>query len=185
VIKQRNRSLEARDDGAVLILALVLLMAVSLTLGSLMTVVRSNLVATRVLDNQRGVALAADAALDGAIQTIRYQQPNSLVNPQCPTFPTSSGPTFVVNQTQIKVMCSMGIPSGLYGRLVEFDACKSTATTFAACQNTAILRANVVFGDVMAGCSSGATPGCYNVAGAWGTTVTLQSWNLESNSGGP
>jgi hypothetical protein len=167
------------DEGAVLILALVFLIAVALVLLALVSLASTNLVATSKLDAQRNLEYAADAVVDGAIQTVRSEAPSSLTNPTCPNFPSSTA--LQPNGENVIVECTMGIPAGFYGRIVEFDACAAPALSFASCQGGAIVRAEVIFNDVSKTCSSGATPGCYGgTPGFWGTGVTIESWTVET-----
>ena len=171
------------DTGAVMILALMFLITVGLSLGGLMTLVGTNLVDTAGLQHQRNVEYGAEAAVEGAIQAVRYQSPNG----SCPTFPKSPATSVTVNNQQYVVECTMGIPPGYYGRIVEFDACGvATSSTFATCQSNAVVQAYVVFDDVKAGCSSGAVNGCYGSgpwgAGFWGTGVNVQTWTVKAAS---
>jgi hypothetical protein len=174
-----RRPRSSNDEGAVLILALVFLVAVALVLLALVSLAGTNLVATSKLQAQRNLEYAADSLVDGAIQTVRSEAPNPLPNPACPNFPSNA--SLQPNGENLIVECTMGIPAGFYGRIVEFDACAAPAASFATCQSGAIVRAEVVFNDVSKSCSSGATPGCYGgTPGFWGTSVTIESWTVET-----
>jgi len=167
-----------------MVLALMFMVTVGMTLAGLMTLVSTNLTDTSGLQQQRNLEYGGDAAVEGAIQAIRYQAPGA----SCPTFPASPAASIAVDSHSYVVECSMGVPPGFYGRVVEFDACLvANSSTFASCQTKAIVRANVVYNDVKPGCASGAINGCYGTgpwgAGFWGTGVDVQSWAvLSANS---
>jgi hypothetical protein len=164
-----------------MVLALMFMITVGLTLGGLMTLVGTNLTDTSGLQKQRNLEYGADAAVEGAIQAIRYQAPGS----SCPTFPKSPATSIAVDGHGYVVECSMGVPPGFYGRVVEFDACLvANSSTFSSCQTNAIVQADVVYNDVKPGCASGAINGCYGSgpwgAGFWGTSVNVQTWSVRA-----
>lgn len=171
------------DAGAILVLALVFLVIGALVLVPLVSLAGTNLETTSGLQNQRNLEYAADSAMDGAIQALRHEAPQPLTNPFCPRFPPAPGFSINVNGESLVVECTMTIPEvpqPYYGRIVEFDACGSAeATSFSACQAAALVRANVIFNDVSlaAGCTSGATPGCYG--SSWGAGISIVGWTVE------
>lgn len=136
------RASTARDTerGAVLVLALIFLLAIGLVLAALVTLAGTNLLATTNLQIQRDVEFAADAAVDGAIQMLRT--PGPMV--ACPT--PLKQPVRVGTVT-MAVQCSSATPPGASGRIVEFDACSATLTTFAQCEAAAVIRARVTYDD--------------------------------------
>lgn len=162
-----------------MVLALVFLVAIGLVLSVLVSLTGTNLLDTTNLQNQRNLEFAADTAVDGAIVTLRHQAPSPPSNPNCPNFQ----PTPPTDNTSVVVECTMGIPAGFYGRLVEFDACPAGAVSFAACQSDAVVKASVIFNDVSnaPGCTSGSMAGCYG--NSWGTGMTLESWVVEPANG--
>jgi hypothetical protein len=181
------RRRDATEEGAVLILALVFLVAIAVILTFLVTLTGTNLLVTSKLQAQRNVEYAADALVDGAIQAVRHQAPNSVTNPTCPSYPSGSPTTVIITGQALVVECSMVIPTNgsgqviFYGRIVEFDACvgAAPAVSFSSCQNAAIVRASVVFNDVSnaPGCK-GSDPACY--PGFWGTGMNIESWVVET-----
>ena len=177
------------EDGVIMILALAVLVSVSLTVGALLSLTNVNLVNTRGLQSTRGAEYAADAAIENAIQELRYQAPNNPIT--CPSFP-SAGTSMLVNgvntyyvtlnNVNVTVTCTMGIPPQFFGRIVQFSACRTSAS--ANCSANAIVQATVVFNDVNPSCQSGTTPGCYGGSpGYWGQGgVTVQQWNVKNAS---
>jgi hypothetical protein len=180
----------ASEEGAVLILALVFLVAIGLVLMTLVSLAGTNLAVTSNLQAQRNLEYYADALVDGAIQAVRHEAPSSITNPTCPNFASWPSPPAPAGNNLV-VDCAMGIPTtgtppvpSFYGRIVEFDACPvaSPPLSFSSCQSAAIVRANVVFNDVSnaPGCS-GTIPSCYGgFPGFWGTGMTLESWTVQT-----
>jgi hypothetical protein len=176
--RHRRERTEDADRGAIMVLALVFLLSVGMTIGAVLTLVGANLTVTKGLQQARSLQYAADAAIEGAIQAIRYAPPTS--PPTCANFPTSG--TITVNSKQLVVACSMGVPPGFYGRIVEFDAClSSNAGSFSTCQANALIQADIVYNDVKPGCAFGSTPGCYGTTSSitggasGGSTITVGS----------
>lgn len=170
---------ESRDEsGVALIIALVFVVGIGVVLTALVSLTGTNLTTTVDLQQQRNIEFAADAGIEGAIQALRHQAPSSLTSPTCPSYPSSPSTSLTINGVTMDVACSMSIPAGFYGRLVEFDACQIPAATFAACQAAAAVRVEVQFDDVAPGCSSGANPGCYG--SSWGTGMTIETWNVRT-----
>ena len=181
------RRRDSTEEGAVLILALVFLVAISVVLIFLVTLAGTNLAVTSKLQTQRTMEYSADALVDGAIQAVRHQAPNSVTNPTCPSYPSGSPTPAIIPGQALVAECSMVIPTNgsgqviFYGRIVEFDACvgAAPAMTFLNCQNAAVVRASVVFNDVSSapGCT-GTNPACY--PGFWGTGMNIESWVVET-----
>jgi hypothetical protein len=176
----RDRLGSNRDErGAILILALFFLVSVGMTIIAILGLVGSNLLATRGLQIQRNVQYGADAAVEGAIQAVRY----SPLQSPCPNYPTTGSiaipPTTVPGggaANQYVVVCSMAAPIGFNGRLVEFDACLATyGSSFSTCQASDVIRAEVVFTDVAVGCVVSCPPD-------YGAAVTITSWQVRSAS---
>lgn len=130
-----------RERGAVLVLALVFLVAVGLVLASLVSLTGTNLADTSNLQHQRDTEFAADAAIDGAIDVLRTPASPAV------TCPTPLGQPVTVGAVSMAVKCSSATPPGASGRIVEFDACSSSLTTFTACQGAAVIRAEVTYDD--------------------------------------
>jgi len=177
-VSPRDERLRSSEDerGTVLVLALMFIFAVGLTIGAIVTLVSANLLATQGLQRNRAVEYGAAAAVEGAIQALRYAAPTS--PPTCSPFPSSTSSIPVNNQSYV-VDCTMGVPNGFYGRLVQFDACLSSNAS--SCQQNAILEVNAVYDDVAPGCTNGALSGCYG--SSWGTKVTITSWDVKHADG--
>ena len=146
------------ESGAVLILALVFLVAVSLIVTGLLTFVGTSLTASGSYSGDRNVQSAATDAVNLAIQNTRYQfDPYSLLDAAgpLPCLTDGSLPGFPVTvpagapQTYIDVYCSMvwqpNNPNG-YTRTITYSACLSGSTA-AVCAATPLLQAVVAFDD--------------------------------------
>jgi hypothetical protein len=164
----------------VLILALVFMVSVGMITVGLLSVGNASLFTTIGLQNQRNVTYGADAAMEAAIQTVRYQAPTFPL--PCPdTFPPAGKPAFTVNGQSFVVQFCITIPAGYWGRQVTFTSC--LASNAGSCQTSgALVQASVVYNDVKPGCASGQTYGCYGAGpwgpGFWGTTLTVLHWNV-------
>lgn len=91
--------LRRRDEnGAVLLIAILFLAVGSLLVVSLGNLSGTNLLNTSVLQAQRTFEYAADAGMDGALQSVRYHG-------SCETFPTAAG-TFKVSNYYVAVSCT-------------------------------------------------------------------------------
>jgi len=189
-VTPRSQVPRRSDEGAILILALVFMVSVGMITIGLLSVGNVSLFTTIGLQSQRNVEYGADAALEAAIQSVRYQAPAfPLACQPCDqpcvgspsTFPPAGKPTFTVNGRSFIVQYCISIAPAYWGRQVSFTACE--AANAASCQSTgALIQASVVYSDVKAGCASGATFGCYGAGpwgpGFWGTTLTVLHWNV-------
>jgi hypothetical protein len=110
-----------RDDGQVLMLALVFLGFVALVLAATLTAAASSLHATQLSTQQRDERYAAEAgilAAAGRMQSdpnqVLGRDPgaNPLSTPDCGFHPSSDGSGFVVNSVQVDVTCSPRTGSG-------------------------------------------------------------------------
>jgi hypothetical protein len=161
------RGLSSRDEsGAVLILAIAFVLIIGLGLGGLIALTTTNLKSAQNLQLERSREYGADAAVEAAIQAIRYTP----ATPTCPTFPptqpsTSASPPF----DGIVVQCATGTFAGLQGRIVQFTACPASPTggatrssttntntsttstttpnTESTCAQNAVVKAEVVYND--------------------------------------
>jgi IPT/TIG domain len=176
---ERRREDAARDEaGAVLILALVFLVAVSGMVLALAGSTSNNLLnsvhftATRTVDN------AASNAIEVAVQSIRYTPTletggvAQTLNASPPTYCWGSSPpsTFA----NIDVWCStVWTPSSANSRVVTLSACPTFVTTDAAtCALHPLLQEVVTFGDYPAGVSA---PNSGQCAVYCGTSITVNS----------
>jgi hypothetical protein len=152
----------APDDeaGAVLILAMIFLVAVSLIVAGLLTFVGNSLTATADFTSERSIETAATSAVNLAIQESRINFASQMQNAfGGPTTAVSSQPSacwFVngspqqppsFNGEQIDVWCSMiWQPFSATTRTVTYSACPSTETNV-ACAAAPLLQAVEVFDD--------------------------------------
>lgn len=149
------------EAGAIIILALVFLVAISLAVLALMTWVGNSLLATASFNNEQSVESAATSAVNLAIQETRVtfasqmenafggsttnSQPtacwfDSMGNPQQP-------PPLPPANVQIDVWCSMiWQPFTASTRTVTFSACPSNETNL-QCVSAPLLQAVEVFDD--------------------------------------
>jgi hypothetical protein len=168
------------EGGATLILTLIFVVVIGAVVAGLLSLASTNLLATTNLQNQRNLEFAADAAVDGAIQSLRHQAPTSPVT--CPNFPSGAGQSVTVNGDQLVVECSMAILPNSFGRLVEFDACPP-GLSFSSCTAQSIVRANVSYDDLSSlSCQNTSQPGC-TYGSPWGTGLNVWSWVVESGNG--
>lgn len=175
----------ARDEaGAVLILALIFLVAVSGMVLALAGSTSNNLLnsvhfsATRTVDN------AASNAMQVAVQTIRYTPTletggvAQTLNASPPSYCWGSGPSSSFpdpnSTTVIDVWCStVWTPSSANSRVVTLSACPTFVTTDAAtCALNPLLQEVVTFDDYPAGVSA---PNAGQCAVYCGTGITVDS----------
>lgn len=195
----RARSQRAHgDDGAVIILALVFLVAVSLIVTGLLTWVGASLHATTNFSSERNNEYNTTAAVNLAIQNTRYTFDAGaslngghttdafLNNPSpvpCAQYPTSPAPT-------VDVYCSMvWQPYSANTRVFTYSACQVNDianNSPADCAADPMLQAVVAFYDYSASNSSisNSPPQCVSILqinghggnGSCGETMTQVSW---------
>jgi len=184
------------EAGAVLILALVFLVAVSLIVIGLLTWVGTSLTATAAFSNERSVETAATSAVNLAIQQTRYPTatPSQLSNggppqlqlvnvspPQACFYDTNTPPNWfqppAFQNQQIDVWCSMvWQPFSANTRVITYSACLSTVTN-AQCAATPLLQVIVTFDDYPPGIGvPSANPVPCNLTGFCGQSLTQNSW---------
>jgi hypothetical protein len=148
------------ESGAILILALVFLVAVSLIVTGLLTLVGTSLTDSGTFSNDRSLEYAATDAVNLAIQNTRYSfDPYSLLDaaaPQsCLTYGSNPGYPVTVPpgavQTYIDVYCSMvWQPDNAdgYTRTITYSACVTgSSVTATTCAAAPLLQAIVAFDD--------------------------------------
>jgi hypothetical protein len=163
-------------------LALIFVVAIGLLLYSIVGLAGTNLLNTANLQNERALEYAADGAVDGAIQTIRYDTPmvtNSTCSPTAPAF----APGTINGVGNVVVFCQSANPS--YDRQVTFVACASGTASFLSCASlgTSLLQAQVLYSDVANGCLNPGAPGCYNPPTTSGSSLTVLSWVVAKANG--
>ena len=182
---------EGRDDaGAILILALVFLVAVSLIVTGLLTFVGGSLRATASFSNERSVEAAATSAVNLAIQNSRFtfagQMQNAFGNgstgppPSACWFDGSGNPQQppAFNGVQVDVWCSMvWQPYSANTRTITYSACSNPSDTAAQCAATPLLQAVEVFDDYPPGIGVPlANPVQCNYYNYCGQSMTQVSW---------
>lgn len=178
------------ESGAVLILALVYIIAISLTVAALASWSTNDLRNTGNFNATSELHYAVSSAVNTAIQSIRYSPLPSSTPPQKQATPTPPGncwtPTggatssqVTINGYTVDVWCSTyeDLTSGST-RTVTFYACLSTLTA-AQCQSTPKLEAVVVFDDYPTGGGVLLTTQCNLGIGQCGYDQTLTSWNWD------
>ena len=180
--KEESSLVERGDDGAVLILALIFLLVVSLVITAILTWAGTSLTATGNFQTERNTEYGATAAVNLAVQTTRT------------TFDTGSPTPFLNNPTpelcatygtpSFHVYCTMvWQPYSSNTRVFTYSACLSGTSGDAsptACAATPLLQARFAFYDYpSAGASISSTPQqCQPVStgGACGQNVIQISW---------
>jgi len=166
------------ESGTALILALVFVLGIGVVLVPLVSLAGANILNTTNLRQQRSVEFSADAAMDGAIETVRHESPTTA----CPTFPLVPSPGAPVDGVVVQVQCLEAPVSVLdpFGRNVEFDACVAKfGEPFSTCQSLAIVRAEVSFDDLATGCTDFSTPACISR----GNQMSVWSWVVRTANG--
>lgn len=182
-----RRSDPNSESGAVLILALVYIIAISLTVAALASWSTNDLRNTGNFKATSELHYAVSSATNTAIQSIRYAPLPSSTPPQKQATPTppgncwtpTGGPTssqVTINGYTVDVWCSTyeDLTSGST-RTVTFYACLSTLTA-AQCQSTPKLEAVVVFDDYPTGGGVLLPTQCNLGVGQCGYDQTLTSW---------
>jgi hypothetical protein len=200
----RRRHQPNDESGAILVLALVFLVAVSLIVVSLLSWSGASLLSTTAFGNERSVEYAATSAVDLAIQNTRYSYESQFLTNTTPQPCLGSGvtpPAFTegVNNTTVQVTidvyCTMTWnPSSSETRIITYSACPTTDNfTASQCAQTPLLQAVVSFDDY-AGITS-PPPDCDNSSeSSCGLTMAQLSWTWRpvapavtslTNSSGP
>ena len=173
----------SRDEaGAIIILALVFLVAVSLIVMGLLTWVGTSLTATSTFANERSVESATTSAMNLAIQNTRYTFTHQLLNvspPQACWYDTGGNPQQPpqINNQQIDVWCSMvWQPFTANTRTITYSACPSSLTN-TQCAAAPVLQVIVTFDDYAPGIGvPTANPVQCNFTGFCGQSLTQNSW---------
>jgi hypothetical protein len=180
--KQPAQGAGQDEAGAIIILALVFLVAVSLIVVGLLTWVGTSLTATSSFANERSTESAATSAVNLAIQNSRYTFATQILNaspPQAcwydPGGNAQQPPAF--NNQQMDVWCSMTWqPFSASTRTITYSACPSTLTN-TQCAATPTLQASLTFDDYAPGIGvPTANPVQCNLTGFCGQSMTQNSW---------
>jgi len=190
------------ESGAVLILALAYIVAISLIVGALADWAMNDLNNTTHFNSTSQLHVAVSSITDLAIQNIRYTPDPT--NPPTTPNPTGLGTCWVpgsapavsqwpIDGYTVAVWCStkMAFASD-QTRKVTFYACVSTLTSSSSssdittamnnCQTTPVLTAVVVFDDYPAQGAPGQTLQCNIGLGQCGEGWNLISWTWGASS---
>jgi hypothetical protein len=190
-----SRRRESRDEnGAVLLLALAYIIAISLIVGALADWAMNDLTNTTHFNTTSQLHIAVGSVTDLAIQNIRYTPDPS--NPS--TNPTGLGTCWVpvtgpnvsqylVDNYTVAVWCNTATNfASEKTRTVTLYACLSTlnsgssnstiTTAMNNCQTTPMLTAVIVINDYPAQGAPGQKVQCNLGIGQCGEGLTLQSW---------
>lgn len=190
-----RRTKRADDEtGALLILALVFILVISVIAGSLTTWVTNDLNNTGSFDSALSYESAANSAVEVAIQYVRYNFAGQTLNAVPPqpcwtTAPSVSQEPF--NGQTVSVWCTTNwSPLSPNTRVVTFYACRSNFsgtpllvdmnTAATACALNPMLQAVIAFDDYpstigASNCPPGSLVGGTNTCG---TTLTIRSWSF-------
>ncbi|HEY5110696.1 MAG TPA: IPT/TIG domain-containing protein [Acidimicrobiales bacterium] len=170
------------ENGSVLVLALLFLVAISLILAALASWVTNDLNNSSKFSSARSLQFAANSATELAIQSIRYTpllSAGQTLNASPPTPCWGSGPpsqltgSNSIDGVGIEVWCStVWAPSSASTRVVTFSACLSGVLA-STCAINPTLAAVVAFDDYPPGVS---TPNPGVCAVYCGTGLTVESW---------
>jgi hypothetical protein len=182
---------ERDDSGAIIVLALVYILIVSLTVGALISWIMNDLTNTTHFQNTSSLRYAATSATDAAIQSMRYSPIPTTSPTQGVATPVSYcwTPYTVINgSTDISELTIDGYTVGVWCSTTEYlassdtrdvmiYACQVSAeSTGAACVNNPLLTAEVAIDDYPAGGAPTFTEQCNQLADACGAGTTLENW---------
>ncbi len=184
----RAQTGESDEAGAILVLALVFLVAVSVIVVALLSWVGTSLSSSASFSSERSLENAATSAVNLAIQESRGTYAPQMLNisPPVPCWYTGSGnpPTVpqqppAINSYTMDVWCSMvWQPFSPNTRVVTYSACQSTVTA-ANCAQDPLLQAVVTFDDYTVGIidsTPSSTPVPCSETQTCGQSLTQNSW---------
>jgi hypothetical protein len=171
------------ERGAVLILALIYLVAVSLVLLALASWATNDLSNTTVFASSRSLQYAANSVTETAIQSVRYTpllstaQTIQTLDASPPTYCWGNGSSnseLVVDSDDVTVWCSTAwTPLNVTStRVVTFSTCLSKVGA-AACAQNPLLQVVVAFDDYPTGPSAPTSAQCVVFCG---TSMVVKSW---------
>ncbi len=192
----RNGKISRRTDGrsesgAIIVLALIYILIVSLTVGALITWVMNDLRNTTNFQNSSSLRYAVTSATDAAIQSIRYVPIPSTTPTQGVATPVSYcwSPYTVINgSTDASELSVDGYTIGVWCSTTEYLASSDTRdvmlyacqvdqeATGAACENDPYLTAEVAVDDYPAGGGPTFSAQCNTLGDSCGAGTTLENW---------
>jgi hypothetical protein len=184
--RRRSRhSAGVRDEGAVIILAMIFLVAVGLTVVALSSWIANDVDNSTGLANARELQTAAQSVTEFAIQNIRYNpllSTTTVAPSACWGSGTTSGLT--IDGYTIDVYCSTHWnPTSVSSRVVTFYACRSSATEAQCALSSGttasqyqVIQAQVTFDDYPPEGSAPVDASCQ--LWSWcGEGMTVDYWN--------
>jgi len=178
----RGNPNEGREDGAILLLALIFVLIVTIAIFGLVTFGGVGIKNAANLKGQRSLEYAADGATAAAVQAVRYsyftfnnpQPVDCLPDGAVLTIPSTTA-SMTINNDQVTVDCILGPqptpPVAQFTRVVTFYACPQSV---APCNgNNSVVIATIDFEDVNSSgvgqCSATNTSTCGigEVVGNW------------------
>jgi hypothetical protein len=177
------------ESGAILILALVFVLVVTLSIFGLITFGGTGILNATNLQGQRSLEYAADGAASASIQAVRYSD-FLVVNPDNPqpvdclpdgtvfTAPSTTA-DIVINGDAMVVDCITGPPDSAvpqFTRVITFYACLQADAPCTA--NNSVVAATVDFEDV----STSGVDQCLNATNTatCGIGEVISSWVVET-----
>ncbi len=168
------------DEGGVLILALVFIIAVGLIVGALANLTMNDLNNTTIFNSVRAQQYAANSAVQVAVQSMRYTPlvgTGQTLNAVPPSYCWGSGPASTVtnvNGVSFSVWCStIQDLASANTRTVTFYACDPSLTA-TQCAAAPKLQAVVVYDDYPPGNSN--APMTAACSWSCGEGMTIQQW---------
>ncbi len=182
-LRRRDREKAEDESGAILILALVYLVAVSLILAALAGWTTNDLKNTSNFAAARSLQYAATSVTETAIQSVRYapllwiDQTVQTLNASPPSYCWGNGSSnseLVVDSNDMTTWCStVWTPINVTTtRVVTFSTCRSNVGA-AACALNPLLQAVVSFDDYPNGPSAPSSALCVVFCG---TSMVVKSW---------
>ena len=147
--KAEHESRQRDESGAVLVLALIFLVAVSLIVTALLTFVGTSLKSTGAFSTERNLEFATTDAVNLAIANTRYSFDANLLDAPAPQSCLSPAYPVTGGATSVAVYCSMTwqpYDTNGYTRTITYSACLSTVAAV-ACAAQPLLQAVVAFDD--------------------------------------
>ncbi|HEY5025182.1 MAG TPA: hypothetical protein VII76_09415 [Acidimicrobiales bacterium] len=162
-----------REDGAVLVLALVFMIVIALVLLGVVTLSGNDLLNTSHLLDQQSLEYRSSGAMQVAIQTVRYT--NTTFSSLSPCLASNAPIQIGQNSPPVYVDC-MTVPHAQLpantgvSRELNFYACGTSSTTCTASNYTVWATVDFVDGPT---CASGSI-------GACGTSESVKSWLVHN-----
>jgi len=169
-----RRRTTLREDGAVLVLALVFMIVIALVLLGVVTLSGNDLLNTSHLLDQQSLEYRSSGAMQVAIQTVRYTN-TTFPSPPGPCLSSNTPIQIGQNSPPVYVDCTTVPHSQLptntgVSREVNFYACGTSSTSCSSTNYTVWATVDFVDGPT---CASGSI-------GACGTSESIKSWLVHN-----